>query len=337
MFPLEGLYFAAYVLSVAGVIAGIRTVARSLWDGPRGEWAATFAVVGVFAHRHVAGGIENMDPNFLPRVASAGPLLFALAYGARGKYRLGLGLCGLVFLFHATTAAHTAALIGCAALCGDRRSVRDLFIGSGLFLLAASPLLLVAAASKGSGIPTPAPMEWLASVKLHYPFHHFAPPGEVAKKAVPAMLACLLAAVTSKDSTRRRLIAGTLAGTALLMAAGWLGNRWLHTPITIHLHLFQVGRPLDALAVVSLGGWSYWAFTRSRLGGGAAVLVTFAYLARNRFNEWFIEDTILLGIALFATLVAEARRGDIAPFRHLPNESHDFEASGGPLRCPRRT
>ena len=54
--------------------------------------------------------IENLDALFLPRVASLGPLLWALALGARGRFGRAFLLTGAVFLFHAPTAAHTLGL-----------------------------------------------------------------------------------------------------------------------------------------------------------------------------------------------------------------------------------
>ena len=171
--PLEVLYCAGHLLSVFVMLFAIRALALALWSDGTGQWTAAVAVAGVFVHRNVAGGIENFDAIFLPRVASLGPLLCALALGVRGRHLLAFAVIGVVFLFHATTAAHTALVLWCGIAAAGRKHMRACLLGPIVFLAAASPLLVLMAIRGGPDIPTPAPDEWIQSLKLHYPFHHY--------------------------------------------------------------------------------------------------------------------------------------------------------------------
>ena len=182
---LETIYFVAYVLSVFAMLVGLRSLARHLWAGPAGEWAAAMAVAGVFVHRYVPGSIENLDAMFLPRVASLGPLLYALSLGVRRRYLAAFTLTGFVFLLHATTASHTAFVLWMGCVFAGQTRWRSYFIGPAIFLVMASPLLLMMAWQGGPGVPTPAPENWIQALKLHWPFHHFPRPWVVAHKVGP--------------------------------------------------------------------------------------------------------------------------------------------------------
>jgi hypothetical protein len=276
--PIEVVYFGAYLLSTFAMLFGLRMLGRSLWLPGAGWVFALVLAVAVLVPRSVAGGLANFDPLFLPRVLSLGPLLIALALCVRGQPLLAFALTGLVFLFHATTAAHTAMLIWMAcAFCGRER-LRALVLGPLIFLLVASPLLIMIVAAGGSGIPTPAPAAWVDAVKLQYPFHHFDTPFVVVVHALWGTLAVLMAILCSQWKGAGRMLAGFLAGIWVLFAAGAVGNNLLRSPQTIQLHLFQVGRMLDYLALVSVVWSVYACFRRSKLFGVAALLPALTYI-----------------------------------------------------------
>ncbi|MBN2489651.1 MAG: hypothetical protein JXQ29_02235 [Planctomycetes bacterium] len=305
--PLEALYFAGHVLSVFAMILGLRALARRLWDGPAGEWAAAVAVAGAFVHRYVAGSIENLDAMFLPRVASLGPLLWALELGVRGRFGRAFALTGAVFLVHAPTAAHTAFVLWVGCAFGGRANLRHCLLGPVLFLAAASPLLFWMAVHGGPEVPSPAPVEWVQSLKLHHAFHHFAIPWIPAGRAAAAAMAILLGVAVSRWRGAGALLAGFLAGAAGLIVAGGIGNWGFSWPVTIHLHLFEAGRLLDYLAVVALGRWSYSVFHGPWPTKAVGVLILAAYALRIPLHEWvrhrFVPDFYVLAAALAVTLL----------------------------------
>jgi len=310
---LECIYFIGYMLSVFAMILGLRALARSLWSGPAGAWAAAVAVAGAVVHRFVAGAIENFDILFIPRVASLGLLLFALALGARRRFIPAFGLTGAVFLVHATTAAHTAFILWVCCALGGRANLRQCLLGPVVFLAGAAPLLIMIAVHGGPDIPTPAPEKWIQALKLHYAFHHFPKPWVIISKVGPGIAAVLLGVVVSRWRGAGRTLTGYLAGILGLMVAGSIGNSLLAWPVTIHLHLFEAGRMLDCIAIVALGRWSF-----SILGGPwpaklACWVTVAAHLIRINLHEWvryrFVPDFIILIAALLITVIK--RRGQV--------------------------
>ncbi len=277
--PIEAVYFGAYLLSTFMMLFGLRMLGRSLWPGAGANWIFLLVLaIAALIPRAVAGGVNNFDPLFLPRVMSLGPLLIALALCVRGRTLLAFALTGLVFLFHATTAAHTAMLVWVAcAFCG-REQLRALGLGPVVFLLAASPVLIMIVAAGGSDIPTPAPAAWIDAVKLQYPFHHFDNPFAVVMQALWGTLAVLMAILCSPWKSTGRMLAGFLVGVWLLFAIGAVGNNLLRSPQTIQLHLFQAGRMLDYLALLSVVWSVYACFRRSKLFGVAALLPALTYI-----------------------------------------------------------
>lgn len=285
LIPIEPLCFAAYALSTFTMILAVRALAYALWPGPGARWVAALALAGVFVPHNVGGGIGNFDPLFLPRVASLGPLLFALVLCVRGRFLWAFALIGIVFLFHATTAAHTAALAWMACAFYGRDRIRDLVLGPLVFMAAASPLLFMMAQAGGSAIPTPAPAEWLAALKLQFPLHHFESVFVIASHALSGGLAVLLGILCSPWREQGRMLAGFLAGVLVMFAAGLVGNYILHSPFTIQLHVFQAGRMLDVLALVSLGWWTFVCFGRSSRIGLLSLIPTAAYVFRTPLYE----------------------------------------------------
>jgi hypothetical protein len=334
---LEVLYFVGHALSVFAMLFGLRSLARGLWEGRAGEWAAAVAVAGAFVHRYVPGSIANLDPLFLPRVASLGPLLFALSLGARRRFLPAFALTGLVFLVHATTAAHTAAVLWVGCAFGGRANLRACLIGPAVFLVAAAPLLILVAVRGGPGIPTPAPVEWIQSLKLHYAFHHFPVLKELLEKVAPAVVAVLLGIAVSAWRGAGSTLAGYLVGTVALFVAGVIGNGLLRWPVTIHLHLFEAGRILDGLAIVALGRWSFSAFKGTWVVKSAAVFVVAGYFIRTGLHEWvryrLVPDLYVLIGALVVTALV---RLGISGRRRGPDGAGAFLFGAGTRAPPLR-
>ena len=303
---LEMLFFGAHVLSIFSMILGLRALAHSLWEGPSGEWAAAIGVAGAFFLRYVAGNIPNFDEVFLPRVASMGLLLYAMSLGVRNRHLWAFALTGVVFLFHATTASHTAVLLWCACAFGGRRNFQYCLLGPLAFLGTASPLLLLMALNVESGIPVPAPYDWVQSLKLNFPFHHFPDLWEFSMKAGPTLLAIYLGIAVSPWGKAGHILTGYVVGGLLLFLAGGIGNWLFNWPVTIHLHVFEVGRILDSLAILSLGRWSFFSLGRPVFLQLASALVVGAFFIRSSLFEWvsfrWALDMYLLALALGTTL-----------------------------------
>ena len=110
---------------------------------------------------------------------------------------------------------------------------------------------------------------------------------------------------------------GFLVGIFVLFTAGWMGNWVLRWPMTIHLHLFQAGRILDCLAIVSLGRWSMCAVgAKWPLQAGCWSVVA-AYILRDTLGNWtgygVSIDTIPLLGAFAGTLAWRVRLRENGP------------------------
>jgi hypothetical protein len=241
----------------------------------------------------------------LPRVISLGPLLWALSLGVRGRFLGAFALAGVVFLFHATSAAHAAVLLGCVCAAGGRGNLRPLLLGPLVFLTIAGPLWIPMVLHGGSGIPTPAPEAWIRSVKFHFPFHHFESLLGYARVVTPAVIAVALAWIVGRKDPARRPLIGLLLGGAVLVLAGWVGNRLLALPTTIQLHLFQVARFFDYLAVAALGRWLFELARGPAVSGIAAAVVAGAFVGRDLLIKLLgcrtHVELYLLAVALIVT------------------------------------
>lgn len=278
LMPMSLLFGIAQGLSVLAAVLGLRALARSLWPGQGSEWISLVAIAAFIVPHPVGGGITDFDTMFLPRGATYGPLLYALSLCVRGRWAVAFALIGFVFLFHATTAAHAAALAGGILLSQARERWAALLLGPVIFLAAASPLLFMMIKSGGSGIPSPAPADWIAGVKLHYPGHHFEQGFVLASYFLASALGVTLGILASPWRGAGRVLAGCLIAVSCLYLIGIVGNYKLHSPITIALHVFQSGRLLDALAMLGLSRWAWCGFRISRRAGTLRLFLLTLYV-----------------------------------------------------------
>ncbi|WP_426753812.1 hypothetical protein [Myxococcus sp. Y35] len=252
--PLEPLYFVLHLASVLGLFWGTACLARALYPGRLGRWAAALAPAVMVVPKLTLTWIPTFDNHLLNRTLALGPELVALALAASGRFPAAFLLTGAVFILHPTTASHTALLIWFAALV-DRRHHRALLTGPLCFLLSASPLL-VQMLLRGShgGVPFPAPEDWMHLNRLQLFFHHFPSTWMFAdhwERLAPLMF--ILGAWHARALPRAA--AGFLLGTLIACVAGWVGLEWLRHPAALHLHLQQASRLMNFVVAICGAAW----------------------------------------------------------------------------------
>jgi hypothetical protein len=320
--PLEELYFGVYLLTLAAAFGGTAALARSLQPSKASNSVGILAALMVLLPRGPFGGIETWDNMVLNRTISLGPLLYALALGCSGRFRAGFFLSGLVFNLHPTMGTHGAILLWCGALAsGNRR--RDALIGPLFFLLAAAPLtLLMALSGAASGVPTPAPADWLDAQRTLVWFHHFPstwPPG-IWWVLAPSGVALFLALRVRRNF----IVIGYLAGIALACGSGFVGVELLHLPSALHLHLQETLRFLPYLAAACLSGWAavHWTGTLLEKASTAAAVASLALdQVLGSPLQGFSARTsasFLVLVVVLAVQILRPARGPAAPAMRIP-------------------
>lgn len=288
---IEQLYLALHVGSLAALYAGARALARALFAGERGLWAAAVIPALVLIAHDTMGGIVTMDAKVLNRTVALGPLLYALALGARGAHLRGFAVAGLAFWIHPTTASHAVVLLWCGVWvprAGHRR-VRAAVLGPLVFLAAASPLIVKLAIGGGAGgVPFPGPPEWWDFVRLNMYFHIY--PLDVPWIAGPfAVMYGLAFAVVGRRFVPRAARA-YLVGIAACCAAGYLATGPIRVPQAVFLHLWESTRFLVFVAAACCAAWvaAAWHGAGSRRARLAAVLFALAFaIDLPFFVEWW--------------------------------------------------
>jgi hypothetical protein len=253
---IENLYVAIHVTSLAALYAGARALGRALFPGDQGSWAAAIIPALVVISHVTPAGILSMDAQVLNRTVSLGPLLYALALGARGAHLRGFAVAGLTFWIHPTTTLHAVVLLWCAVWVprASHRRVRAAILGPLVFLIAASPLIVkMASHGSTSGVPFPGPPEWWDFVRLNMYFHIY--PLDMPWIIGPfALLYGLVFFVVG-----RRFVPSTarayLLGIAVCCAAGFLGTGLLRIPQVVFLHLWESIRFLVFVAAACCAAW----------------------------------------------------------------------------------
>ncbi|AKQ64716.1 hypothetical protein A176_001628 [Myxococcus hansupus] len=274
--PIEPLYFALHLASALGLFWGTVCLARALYPGRLGRWAAALAPAVMVAPKLTLTWIPTFDNHLLNRTLALGPELLALALAASGRFRAAFLLTGAVFILHPTTASHTALLVWFAALM-DRRHHRALFTGPLFFLLGASPLLaqMLFRGSHG-GVPFPAPEDWMHLNRLQLFFHHF--PSTWTFEDNWERLAPLVFVLGAWQArVLPRAAAGFILGALVACIAGWVGLEWLHHPAALQLHLQQASRLMNFVAAVCGAAWvaKTWVWSLRRPPFAALALVAY--------------------------------------------------------------
>jgi hypothetical protein len=320
---IEDLYLAIHVASLAALYGGARALGRALFPGALGSWAAAITPALVVISHMTLAGIVSMDAQVLNRTVSLGPLLFALALGARGAPLRGFAVAGLTFWIHPTTALHAVALLWCGVWVprASHRRVRAAILGPLVFGIAASPLIVkMASHHSTAGVPFPGPTAWWDFVRLNMYFHIY--PLDMPWIAGPfAALYGLVFFVVG-----RRFLPGAarayLLGIAGCCMAGFLGTGLLRIPQAVFLHLWESVRFLVFIAAACCAAWvaSQWHGAANRRVRIASVLFALAFaidlpflVGLVRHSAWVHHVFTVAALVVCSTLVCVARRPSTAP------------------------
>ena len=133
---IESRFFAAYLVAMAVVWAGVLLIGSTLYGGseksaPRldgfasrlGAWWLTVALAAAVTLRHhiPRTSANSLEPYFHPRLLAFGIGAIAIAAFLRRRDARAVGLVALVAICHVTTALWFAILIGTALMVIDRR------------------------------------------------------------------------------------------------------------------------------------------------------------------------------------------------------------------------
>lgn len=304
--PLNWIYLGLHVLSLACLYSGTAALARALSPVKVAAVVGLLAATMVLLVRFSSAGLNSFDIMVLNRTLSLGPLLFALALAAVGRFKVAFFLAGLTFDIHPTTAVHGAALVWVAALVSPARRTNAL-IAPLWMVLGASPLLvLMLATGAAGGVPFPAPQDWFEAQRLLLWFHHF--PSLWPLNYWLVLLPPLVAIAITLHARANQVLVSYLAAITLTCVGGFVGIEVLQIPSMLHLHPQEILRFLPYLAAASLAGWAAVSWTTtpaSRLRAAAAVTalaldqaLTFpaGYTIASSFSFWVLAAVLALEI-----------------------------------------
>jgi hypothetical protein len=325
---IEHLYIAIHVASLAALYAGARALARALFPGDQGGWAAAITPALVVISHVTLAGILSMDAQVLNRTVSLGPLLYALALGARGAHLRGFAVAGLTFWIHPTTTLHAVVLLWCAVWVprASHRRLRAAILGPLVFLMTASPLIVkMAGHHSTSGVPFPGPPEWWDFVRLNMYFHIY--PLDMPWIAGQfALLYGLVFFVVGRRFVPRAARA-YLLGIAVCCAAGFLGTSLFRIPQAVFLHLWESIRFLVFIAAACCAAWfaSSWHGAGSRRTRVASVLFALAFaidlpflIGRWQYAAWLGSVLTVSALVVCSALAYVARNASATPLTRPP-------------------
>ena len=157
--PMELLFFAGYLLSLALLWAGLLLIGTRIYDNP---WLiAALAAAFTMRHRIPRTSANSFEPYFHPRMLAFALGLLAAAAVLRRRSWSAIALVGVAAIVHITTAMWFAVMLGVALLILDRR-VRVL----GVAALVAAAIAGTWALSTGAIAEAFAPMDapWLQAL-----------------------------------------------------------------------------------------------------------------------------------------------------------------------------
>jgi hypothetical protein len=132
---IESRFFAAYLVAMAAVWAGVILIGSSLYRTDRGPdqpspfaprlvgWWLMIALAAVVTLRHhiPRTSANSLEPYFHPRLLAFGLGIIAVAAFLRHRNATAVALVGIAAICHGTTAFWFAVLIGTALMVVDRR------------------------------------------------------------------------------------------------------------------------------------------------------------------------------------------------------------------------
>jgi hypothetical protein len=126
---MESRFFAAYLVAMAAVWAGVLLIGSTLYRRPemsasqRAGWWLTVALAAAVTLRHhiPRTSANSLEPYFHPRLLAFGIGAIAMAAFLRRRDAQAVGLVALAAICHVTTALWFAILIGTALIVIDAR------------------------------------------------------------------------------------------------------------------------------------------------------------------------------------------------------------------------
>jgi hypothetical protein len=269
--PLDALFFAAYVGSLALVYAGLVLIGHGVY---RSHWT-TAALVAAFTLRHRISGTSanSLEPYFNPRVLAFGLGLLAIAALLRRRWALAVTLIAGCALVHVTTALWFGIVIGTAMLVSDtalgRMAAR---IGRRRLVAGAVAVAYIACLA----LLTPMDDEWLRALATKDSL--FASQWPAWVWAANLGTALLLWVAYRRRRARGDALPGDgalVSGTLMLVAVFVLTLPLvlMRLDLMVQLQISRVFWLVEAMALVYLVGLLDWRRVNQRLPATAACIL----------------------------------------------------------------
>jgi hypothetical protein len=284
---IEWRFFAAYIVAIAAVWAGVILVGSSLYSCRLTGWWLPIALAAVVTLRHhiPRTSTNSLEPYFHPRLLAFGIGIIAVAAFLRHRNAIAVALVGLAAICHGTTAFWFAVAIGTGLMVVDRR-----WRVPGLLAGAAALTMLVWAAGAGPLRMAASTMDplWIDALGGR----NFVFANEWPLWAWIANLG-LLGALWFAHTVRVRRGTATVRDTGLVWGATALVTLVLATLPLVAAHIalavqFQFSRVfwvVDFLAAVYLIAAAGESLRRTQVATLAVVLLT-ASAARATYIMW---------------------------------------------------
>jgi hypothetical protein len=311
--PMEEVFLAGHLLTVALKYAGIFALGRALFPSDRraaylGMWLVFFGHSGV--------GYEAMNWIYFAHTPLAADIgIWALVLALNGRYRLSFLLAGLVFNLHAMQSCYLALMIGCSLLREVRHRVPDLIAGAALFLLGASPgiyWMMSASALE-------APADLIDLTRAFFPYHFFPSSFRVRQWIAVGFLLALFA-FTRHFAPRRAAFERAWTMCAAIIGLWFVGGAIMETApngFFLKLHVFRSSSYLATLLYIMVGGLVLQAWDARRASWpwpvAAGCLLAVSLLGSEEFFPTGGAQRIFMLGALLAFLAALAAAMAVRP------------------------
>lgn len=288
---LPALYLGLWAVALVGAMAGLAAIASALGLGAR---ATALGLLLLAVPRACPGHVFTWEPELINRTAAQPLLLFAIASLLRGRLLVAGLLTGLAFDLHATTAVHTGAALGLAALLDPalRRRVPALIAG---FAVGAAPLL----ARMHGGDALWVDEAWREILRIRMSHHLFPQSWPLGVWAAAALQLGLLGwGLGGLTGDARRRVAGLALGLlAVGPGLGTLAATAMPLAPLLALHLWEAWIGVAILGFLAAAGraealWAAGARARVAVAAGALLLLASPearWMDRARAPEWSVE------------------------------------------------
>jgi hypothetical protein len=274
---LSRLIFFGGALACGGMI-GITTVRSRL------IYAGLIAFSILLRDYSYAGGGGLFITDFSHSEVANGTSLWTIYFAARGRFGRAFTANGVTFFLNAFMAVWNAvpvAFIAIAHLAGrtlsPRRMIRQMAIGIAIFLIIASPVILVILSNPEAGAQRT--FDYKTYLFQYFPTHFYisAAPGYEVHQLIIIFVAGFIAMLQLGQTARNLMLA--FLGYSLIWLFGTIATDLIKGNAIILLHLLRVSALVQTFAAIALAGlatrWieqtQSW---QSRLWGPAVALAT---------------------------------------------------------------